>query len=156
MLACCRRLIWLAILPLHMYSTLGYGVIPCTAIIAYMILGIDEIGVDIEEPFGILPLEAICDRAEIDCRSLVKNHLLVRSSMVSFAAESSAANKKVYDNARIQRDYKQFFGKNFKVRFHACAVHLCDCPIWFGCARGSVSNTNTYMNRYPCPYYTRT
>ena len=30
--------------------------IPVSAIIAFLLLGIEEIGVQIEEPFGILPL----------------------------------------------------------------------------------------------------
>merc|ERR1719453_1860981 len=35
--------------------------IPSTALLAFFLFGIDELGIQIEEPFGILPLEALCD-----------------------------------------------------------------------------------------------
>ena len=36
-------------------------VIPVSGLIGFLLLGIDQIAIQIEEPFGILPLEAICD-----------------------------------------------------------------------------------------------
>jgi len=57
--------LWLALLPLaiwnvdsswnHMLS------IPAVAIITFFLLGVEELGMQIEEPFGILPMEAFCD-----------------------------------------------------------------------------------------------
>jgi len=57
--------IWLALLPLaiwnvdtswnHMLS------IPAVAITTFFLLGVEELGMQIEEPFGILPMEAFCD-----------------------------------------------------------------------------------------------
>jgi hypothetical protein len=35
--------------------------IPATTILAIFLFGIEELGIQIEEPFGILPLEALCD-----------------------------------------------------------------------------------------------
>merc|ERR1719258_727591 len=35
--------------------------IPATAILAIFFFGIEELGIQIEEPFGILPLESLCD-----------------------------------------------------------------------------------------------
>ena len=35
--------------------------IPTTALLAIFLFGIEELGIQIEEPFGILPLEALCD-----------------------------------------------------------------------------------------------
>ena len=35
--------------------------IPGTALLAIFLFGIEELGIQIEEPFGILPLEALCD-----------------------------------------------------------------------------------------------
>jgi hypothetical protein len=36
-------------------------VIPVSGLIGFLLLGIDQIAIHLEEPFGILPLEAICD-----------------------------------------------------------------------------------------------
>lgn len=33
--------------------------VPATVLIAFLLLGVEEIGVQIEEPFGILPLGAL-------------------------------------------------------------------------------------------------
>jgi hypothetical protein len=51
-------IIWLAFLPLALYPTWDWATVPVTTIIAFLLLGIDEIGVQIEEPFAILPLGA--------------------------------------------------------------------------------------------------
>ncbi len=50
--------IWLAFLPLSLYSTCGWATVPSAVIIAFLLLGIEEIGVSVEEPFSILPLGA--------------------------------------------------------------------------------------------------
>lgn len=65
----CRfLLVWLFVLPFTMVQTLGWGVVPATGLISMLLLGIEEIGVQIEEPFGILSLESICTRAEADVK----------------------------------------------------------------------------------------
>lgn len=48
---------WANMLPFTMYSSLGpYGTIPASLLVSYAILGIADIGVQLEEPFNILPL----------------------------------------------------------------------------------------------------
>ena len=37
--------------------------IPATMLTVFFLLGIEELGLQIEEPFGILPMEAFCDGA---------------------------------------------------------------------------------------------
>ena len=37
--------------------------VPATFFLAFFLFGIEEIGIQIEEPFSILPLEALCDGA---------------------------------------------------------------------------------------------
>lgn len=34
--------------------------VPAAVLIAFLLLGVEEIGVQIEEPFGILPLGTVC------------------------------------------------------------------------------------------------
>lgn len=45
----------------HCFVLYGRYVIPCSGVLAFLLLGIDEIAIQLEEPFGILPLEAICE-----------------------------------------------------------------------------------------------
>jgi len=56
---------WLALLPLALYgadSSWNHLVsIPSAAIIVFFLLGVEELGSQLEEPFGILPMEAFCD-----------------------------------------------------------------------------------------------
>jgi predicted membrane chloride channel (bestrophin family) len=52
--------IWLTFMPFTLWHAYGWWTIPASVAIAYLLLGIEEIGVQIEEPFAILPLEAIC------------------------------------------------------------------------------------------------
>lgn len=49
---------WLAFLPFSLWDACHWVTIPASGIIAFLLLGIEEIGVQIEEPFGILPLGA--------------------------------------------------------------------------------------------------
>jgi predicted membrane chloride channel (bestrophin family) len=59
--------IWLAFLPFTLWHACGWGTVPVSVTIAFLLLGIEEIGVTIEEPFAILPLEAICDTITRNC-----------------------------------------------------------------------------------------
>ncbi|MEW5318591.1 MAG: hypothetical protein WDW38_009804 [Sanguina aurantia] len=57
-------LVWLACLPFSMWGYCGWAMIPIAALVACVLLGIEEIGVYIEEPFSILALEALCSRQQ--------------------------------------------------------------------------------------------
>lgn len=48
--------IWLTAMPFTLWKSCGWSMIPATGMIAFLLLGIEEIGVQIEEPFSILPL----------------------------------------------------------------------------------------------------
>ena len=52
-------------LPFALVDSLGWLTVAATFIVAYLFFGIEEIGVEIEDPFGVddndLPLDAICD-----------------------------------------------------------------------------------------------
>ncbi|KAK9834162.1 hypothetical protein WJX81_003973 [Elliptochloris bilobata] len=93
--------IWLIFLPLTLWPTAGWTTVPATTIIAFLLLGIEEIGVQIEEPFSILPLENLCvavkeDIAEMcgegsGMRSLVKRRLPRASQQSSEPAQAVEA-----------------------------------------------------------------
>jgi putative membrane protein len=57
---------WLAAVPLALWPLCGWATPAVTFALAYIVLGIDEIGVEIEEPFAILPLQALCEAIRRD------------------------------------------------------------------------------------------
>jgi len=62
-------------LPFALISDFGWLTIPAVLLISYVLFGIEEIGVEIEDPFGTddndLPLEQYCANIEGDLRSLL-------------------------------------------------------------------------------------
>jgi len=59
---------FLVLLPLALWEPMGnswnhWATVPVTFFISLFLFGIEEIGIQIEEPFGILPLEALCNGA---------------------------------------------------------------------------------------------
>merc|ERR1719274_297683 len=57
---------FMVLLPLALWQPMGgswnhWATIPATAVLAIFFFGIEELGIQIEEPFGILPLESLCD-----------------------------------------------------------------------------------------------
>lgn len=64
--------IWLSALPLGLYEACGWATIPLSMVITFLLLGIDEIGVQIEEPFGLLPLDDVCNEIEGDLFSMLR------------------------------------------------------------------------------------
>eukprot|EP01024_Parvocaulis_polyphysoides_P007141 TRINITY_DN12147_c0_g1_i10.p1 TRINITY_DN12147_c0_g1~~TRINITY_DN12147_c0_g1_i10.p1 ORF type:complete len:500 (-),score=22.15 TRINITY_DN12147_c0_g1_i10:449-1948(-) len=64
-------MVWLTFLPFSLWSELHWFTAPATAITAFFLLGIEEIGVQVEEPFSILPLEHYCNRIERGIREIL-------------------------------------------------------------------------------------
>lgn len=67
-------ILYLASVPLALVRDFGWGTVPAVLFISYVMLGIEEIGVEIEDPFGTdendLPLDTICSRIEQNIRGL--------------------------------------------------------------------------------------
>eukprot|EP00899_Mesostigma_viride_P016759 jgi/Mesvir1/25084/Mv04869-RA.2 len=53
-------IIWATALPIGLWHELHWNTPVVTMVMTFFLLGIEEIGVQIEEPFSILPLEAMC------------------------------------------------------------------------------------------------
>ncbi len=70
--------IWLSALPLGLYQTCGLATIPLCVVITFLLLGIDEIGVQIEEPFGLLPLDDLCNEIEGDLFSMLQEGVEIK------------------------------------------------------------------------------
>ena len=45
------------------HTCVGQATIPAEFLISFFLFGIEEVGIQIEEPFSILPLEAFCNGA---------------------------------------------------------------------------------------------
>lgn len=62
-------------LPFALVESLGWGTIAGVFAIAYILFGIEEIGVEIEDPFGLddndLPLEGICETIQRNLEALI-------------------------------------------------------------------------------------
>lgn len=56
--------IWLTFIPFSLWDNCGWATVPISGVIGFLLLGIKEIGLTVEEPFSILPLERICDTIE--------------------------------------------------------------------------------------------
>eukprot|EP01025_Chloroclados_australasicus_P036398 TRINITY_DN370_c0_g2_i1.p1 TRINITY_DN370_c0_g2~~TRINITY_DN370_c0_g2_i1.p1 ORF type:complete len:451 (-),score=15.42 TRINITY_DN370_c0_g2_i1:1767-3026(-) len=75
-------MIWLAFLPFSLWHEIHWFTAPATAITAFLLLGIDELGVQIEEPFSILPLEHYCNRIECGVREILSLRNSVQSTVM--------------------------------------------------------------------------
>ncbi len=68
-------LVYCLTLPFALVAKWGWATVPATLCIAYILFGIEEIGVEIEDPFGVdendLPLDAICAKIEATLRDLL-------------------------------------------------------------------------------------
>jgi len=57
---------WLLLVPLALWEPFGaswnhLSMVPATALLAIFLFGIEELAVQLEEPFSILPLQKLCD-----------------------------------------------------------------------------------------------
>lgn len=72
-------IIYCLTLPLALVQRYGWETIPATLIISYVLFGIEEIGVEIENPFdrtiNDLPLEGLCETINLDLHSLIPGQL---------------------------------------------------------------------------------
>jgi ion channel-forming bestrophin family protein len=68
-------IIWLTVLPFALFPKFGAGTLVVAPIIALLLAGINEIGIDVEEPFSLLPLEIIVDRCNTDCSELISTQV---------------------------------------------------------------------------------
>jgi ion channel-forming bestrophin family protein len=64
-------IIWMTVLPYALWSKFNWATLIIAPLIGVLLLGINEIGIDVEEPFSLLPLEALADRACKDCKQSI-------------------------------------------------------------------------------------
>jgi predicted membrane chloride channel (bestrophin family) len=64
--------LFLVLLPLGLWPVMGVGTIFAEAIVAFALTGIEEVGISIEEPLSILPLEKLCIKAERQIEGMLR------------------------------------------------------------------------------------
>eukprot|EP00208_Stichococcus_sp_RCC1054_P001769 CAMPEP_0206135346 /NCGR_PEP_ID=MMETSP1473-20131121/646_1 /ASSEMBLY_ACC=CAM_ASM_001109 /TAXON_ID=1461547 /ORGANISM="Stichococcus sp, Strain RCC1054" /LENGTH=495 /DNA_ID=CAMNT_0053527177 /DNA_START=364 /DNA_END=1852 /DNA_ORIENTATION=+ len=66
-------MLWLVTLPAALWPTMGWATAPAAAVVTFILLGIDELGVQIEESFGFLPLGVFCRAVQSDAAAAIKS-----------------------------------------------------------------------------------
>jgi len=74
-------LLWLTFFPYIVWNKMGWFVVPVSVLMSMCLLGINEIGVDIEEPFSLMPLGALADEAHEDGMESVKMQAFIRGRL---------------------------------------------------------------------------
>lgn len=62
--------LWLFLLPFALEKEMALGAILAEVMLAFAMLGIEDVGISMEEPFGMLPLETICGNIARECQVL--------------------------------------------------------------------------------------
>lgn len=59
-------------LPFAMWPLMGWYTICASAVIAFVTMGIEETGNQIEEPFAVMPLQQLCQVVTATCRETLE------------------------------------------------------------------------------------
>ena len=80
--------LWTMLLPLALVRELGYSfaVVPMSAMVGLFLFGIEEIGVQLEEPFSVLPIEDMVRRVEAHASHMLAHELAFPDSDPSLPA----------------------------------------------------------------------
>merc|ERR1711972_1265340 len=62
--------LWLTLLPLALQGQLGVGCVFGEQLIAFGLLGIEDVGIQLEEPFSVLPVERIVTKVALESQVL--------------------------------------------------------------------------------------
>jgi ion channel-forming bestrophin family protein len=85
--------LWSNLLPFAMYSSLGpLAVIPGSVLISFAVQGIEDIGVQLEEPFNILPLRQYSDGIFSGINSIESSFLLAHRSTNMLPITETSSN----------------------------------------------------------------
>lgn len=77
-------IIWLAIVPMITADSCKSWIIPGTCVLSYLLLSIEDISTQLEEPFSVLPLSTICSRVKQSITSLQGEHAAAKTVVKGF------------------------------------------------------------------------
>lgn len=112
--------IWCLMLPFCLYKELGGSpvMIPIAATISAFLLGIEELGVQIAEPFSVLPLENICNGIQAACTQMMNKGIpdAQEGWKDRWVDPKEAALKVVPDDfvAEVMEDYASIGSSGFR------------------------------------------
>mmetsp|Transcript_12389 Transcript_12389/g.26765 ORF Transcript_12389/g.26765 Transcript_12389/m.26765 type:complete len:438 (+) Transcript_12389:76-1389(+) len=82
---------WLACMPFSLWNYCGWAMVPIAALISFVLLGIEEIGVYIEEPFSLLPLDNLADKLQRIVQDMMVEHQEIEQCLVNGGPAAPAA-----------------------------------------------------------------
>jgi predicted membrane chloride channel (bestrophin family) len=82
-------LFWLGYLPLALFAELKWHALFVAPLLVLILFGIDEIGVELEEPFQLLPLETLCDAIKAQSTELLASDAAVRGMVHGYEAKKA-------------------------------------------------------------------
>jgi putative membrane protein len=101
--------IWLMALPFTMVQYLGWAAIGACALVAYSLLGLETIGVEVEQPFGRdycdLPIDQLCDTLTANLLEMLKRHntaMAARGGVISRLAERGGVGGRPPVSAKLR------------------------------------------------------
>jgi len=71
---------WALLLPLGLWDTEHSQALVVTPLITFLLFGVDQIGVQLEQPFTVLPLERLMDKVKRDAVEQAGRHASLRAS----------------------------------------------------------------------------
>ncbi|KAK9804786.1 hypothetical protein WJX72_005412 [[Myrmecia] bisecta] len=77
---------WLTFLPATLWTQCGWATPAISVVIAFLLLGIDEIGVSLEEPFSVLPIDRLCELAQANIEEMANDAEHIRGMVRAAAA----------------------------------------------------------------------
>jgi predicted membrane chloride channel (bestrophin family) len=104
--------LWSNLLPFAMYSSLGpLAVIPGSVLISFAVQGIEDIGVQLEEPFNILPLRQYSDGIFSGINSIESSFLLAyrHNNAIVGSGETSSSNLNMNGRRSIPKSNKSAY-----------------------------------------------
>jgi len=87
--------LWLLLLPLALEGQLGYGIVFVQQLLGFGLLGVEDIGIQIEEPFAVLPLKRITTKISLEAQVVRNNASALDVSTFNEALEDVAAAPQV-------------------------------------------------------------
>ncbi|KAK9825471.1 hypothetical protein WJX81_006786 [Elliptochloris bilobata] len=95
--------VWICTLPIALFRPFQYATPLVCAVIAFLLIGVENIGVQIEQPFCVLPLEAFCQAIKANVQTQVRE-MTAANLVVGRAARSERLT--IFKAALDERDWE--------------------------------------------------
>lgn len=86
--------LWVLLMPLALWKELqgSWALVPVSVFFSVFFFGIDELGVSIEEPFSIMPMETACETLQNSVASMLKNDLKAETDRPAIGDDAAPFN----------------------------------------------------------------